>query len=87
MSSTGPIETWNNNPTDVGPIYPFAGWETWMFAACVAFCIVFFIWKFRTESAKYAKAAQHLREPKALENALAVNSPGNRPDISNNQVE
>jgi len=87
MSSTGPIETWNVNPTDIGPIYPFVGSETLMFAACVVFCVAFFIWKFVTETAKYTKAAQSLREPNALENALAMNSTGDQPGVEINQVE
>ncbi len=62
MAVTGPIDSWNNNPLDVGPIYPFAGWEVLMFAVCVAFCIAFIVWKLVTESAKYASAAQTLRE-------------------------
>ena len=62
MGSTGPIESWNINPTEVGPIYPFAGWEILMFAAAVAFGIVFMVWKFKTENAKYAAKAQQLRE-------------------------
>jgi hypothetical protein len=72
MSSTGPIESWNVNPFDVGPLYPFAGWETWMFAACVAFCVVFMYWKFATESAKYRIRARTLRESDELARVLGA---------------
>ena len=68
------IETWNVNPLDVGPIYPFLGGEFLMFAACVAFFVAFLIWKFRTESAKYAAAARKLRESDELHRAFTMNS-------------
>ncbi len=74
MSSTGPIESWNINPINVGPISPFAGWEALMFAVCVAFCAMFMAWKFLMESAKYAQATRHLRESNELAKALANGS-------------
>ena len=60
------IETWNVNPLDTGPIYPFVGWEMGMFVACTAFCVAFLVWKFRTESAKYAAQARDLRNSNDL---------------------
>ena len=77
MSSTGFVESWNVNPIDVGPIYPFVGWETLMFAACVAFCIGFIVWKISTETANYAAKAQQLRDPNELAKASAANPLGN----------
>lgn len=68
MNSTGPIESWNVNPIDVGPIYPFVGWEPLMCLVCVSFCVLFMAWKFLTESAKYAQATRHLRESNELAN-------------------
>ena len=70
MSSTGLIENWKNNPIDVGPIYPFVGWEMLMFVACVAFCVAFIVWKFITESATYSAKANQLRESGELAKAL-----------------
>jgi len=55
------IETWDINPLETGPIYPFVGLETGMFIACIAFSVAFMVWKFRTESAKYAAQARDLR--------------------------
>lgn len=60
MNSTGPIENWNINPTEVGPIYPFVGWEFLMFAVGVVFCVAFIVWKFTTENSKYAEQARQL---------------------------
>ena len=73
MTSTGPIENWNVNPTEVGPLYPFAGWESLMFAVCVAFCVLFMVWKFRTESADYDAKVKQLQAPGELAKALAAN--------------
>ena len=66
------IESWNVNWPDVGPIYPFLGGEFLMFAACVAFFVAFLIWKFRSESAKYAANARKLRESNELHRALTM---------------
>lgn len=73
MTSTGPIESWNVNPTEVGPLYPFAGWEILMFAVCVAFSVFFMIWKFRTENTYYDAKVKQLGKPGELANALAAN--------------
>ena len=61
MNSTGPIENWNVNPTEVGPLYPFVGWEMAMVVVCVAFFLAFMVWKFATENAKYADQVRRLR--------------------------
>ena len=68
MSPT--IETWNLNPSDVGPLYPLAGWEERMFVACALFCIAFLVWKFATESTQYAAKAERLGRPGELSSAL-----------------
>lgn len=47
------IETWDVNPSQVGPLYPLAGWEGLMFVACLVFCIAFMVWKFAMESSRY----------------------------------
>ena len=73
MNSTGPIDSWNVDPTTVGPLYPFAGWEIAMVIACAAFCVAFMVWKFKTENAKYAAKAEQLRTAGALEKALSAN--------------
>ena len=74
MISTGPIENWNDNPIEVGLIYPFAGWEPLMFAVCAAFFAMFMVWKFLTENAKYAQATKRLRESNELAKTLANGS-------------
>ena len=70
MKSTGPIETWNVNPSDVGPIYPFAGSEMVMFLICVACCAGFMLWKFVTETRDYERKSAELADSSHLEEIL-----------------
>jgi hypothetical protein len=74
MNSTGPVENWNNNPTEVGPLYPFVGWEMLMVVVCVAFFLAFMVWKFATENAKYAEQVQNLRASNDLPKAPDIES-------------
>jgi hypothetical protein len=74
MNSTGPIENWNNNPTEVGPLYPFVGWEMLMIVVCLAFFLAFMVWKFATENAKYAEQVQNLRASNDLSKAPDIES-------------
>jgi hypothetical protein len=61
MNSTGPIENWNVNPTEVGPLYPFVDSEMLMVVVCATFFLAFMVWKFATENAKYADQVRRLR--------------------------
>ena len=78
MNSTGPIKSWNVHPIDVGPIYPFVGWETLMLTACVAFCLFFIVWKFLMENAQYAAKVRQLREADALNKAVTNQHSGEK---------
>ena len=73
MKLTGLIDNWTTNPFEVGPIYPFVGWEGLMLAACAVYFTAFMVWKLSTESAQYAERVRHLRERDELSKALAVN--------------
>jgi len=64
------IKDWNVNPTDVGPLYPFVGWEMPMLIACVLSCGAFMVWKFAMENKLYAAKAIHLRESGELADTL-----------------
>jgi hypothetical protein len=72
MSSTGQVASWAAQLQDLGPIYPFVGWEWLMLAACMAFCLAFVVWKFVTETARYAERTRELQQPGALVEALAA---------------
>ncbi len=77
-----PITDWTANPEKLGPVYPGAGAEFlglsiefWMFAACLAFCIYFMIWKFISEHKKYDSKARELNHGDGLSDALAIHAP------------
>jgi len=62
MTRTGQIESWAGNPLDIGPMYPFVGWELSMFVVCVTLCVAMTIWKIVHEQKQHAKEARMLRE-------------------------
>ena len=74
MASTGLIESWNVDPAELGPIYPFTGWTVFMFVACVGFCVGFMVWKFVTENAGYAARAVELRDSEEMQNRLSADN-------------
>ncbi len=85
MTSTLAVHTGQSiSPVDVGPIYPLVGWEPLMFVACVVFCVVFMVWKFRMENTKYTVMAARLRKSDVLSKTLAVNHPNDHP-VENDQ--
>ncbi len=60
MAATGPIDSWNNNPLDVGPIYPFAGWEVLLCVAAAALWLAWTVWQIRNENATLEKESRRL---------------------------
>lgn len=74
-AATGPITDWKVDAETLGPIYPWIGSEMWMFAACLAFCIYFMIWKFTSEHKKYDTKARELNNGDGLSDALAIHAP------------
>lgn len=62
ISSTGPVTTWQGNPLELGPLYPFVGHETLMFGVSVAICVAFLVWKFIFEDNKYKQQAKKIRQ-------------------------
>ena len=69
-----------HRPLEIGPIYPFVGWEIWMFLACVLFCIALTVWKIRSESAHYAEKVRSLKETGELSRILRANPAGDTRD-------
>ena len=72
MNGTGLVESWETEPLEIGPMYPFVGWEVAMYVACVAFCLAFTIWKFVSEHRKYMSKARELRESDELEKIFSA---------------
>ena len=57
---TGLIETWAGNPADVGPMYPFVGYEVPLFVVCVVLWIAYTVWQIRHENATYVDELDQL---------------------------
>ena len=67
MNSTGFIDSWSETPTQWGPLYPFAGYETEMLLACVLLCVAFLIWKFSDEQKRYQSEVSELHAARKSE--------------------
>ena len=61
---------WNGNIFDIGPIYPFVGWEVLMVIILVVFWIGWHIVQMRMENADDEAAARRLAEGNNLAKAL-----------------
>ena len=60
--NTGLIDNWNGNIADIGPIYPFMGWEVPMVIICLIFWIGWHYLQMRMESRTLDDKARQLRE-------------------------
>lgn len=80
MNKTGNVESWVDRPLEIGPIYPFVGWEIWMYLACVLFCIALMVWKIQNENALYAGKVRRLKETGELSRILRGNLAGETRD-------
>ena len=74
MSGTGPVDSWVADPSSLGPIYPFVGWELLMYGLSLAFCLAFLAWKVTTETLHYRERVAQLHETDELAEALGVTS-------------
>ena len=59
---TGLVESWNGNPAELGPLYPFVGAEMILFIVCFALWVTYTIWQMKFEAARYDEEAQVLAE-------------------------
>ena len=56
--TTGSIENFAGNISEIGPLYPFAGWEM-LFVFCgFAFWIGWLVWQFRIENREYKEEVE-----------------------------
>ena len=51
---TGKITSWAGNPLDIGPLYPFVGWEMPLFLLCFALWVAYTVWQLKFEGATYS---------------------------------
>jgi hypothetical protein len=70
---TGLIENWTGNPMEVGPMYPFVGYEVHLFLICVVLWIVYTIWQMKFEASKYSEEVATLSTGDQLEKTIAKN--------------
>jgi hypothetical protein len=61
---------WDGNIADIGPIYPFAGWEGFMVVLCVIFWVAWHIWQIKMENDQLEDEARKLRQSGSLKKAL-----------------
>jgi hypothetical protein len=70
--STTPVESWAGvDLAQVGPIYPFFGWEVFFTLVVLVAYVVWQIVQFRAENRMLSRQAAVLDQPRALERALA----------------
>jgi hypothetical protein len=76
--STGNFANWDGNVLDIGPIYPFVGWEGSMVVLCVIFWIGWHILQIKMENRQLEDEARMLRQSGALQKALDSEHPVER---------
>ena len=67
---TGNFTDWNGNMTDLGPLYPFVGWEWLMVIILVVLWIWWHISQIREENRQLDAEAEMLRQGENLQKAL-----------------
>ena len=73
---TGLIQDWVTNPTEIGPMYPFVGWELPMYGVCVLGWLLFTVWQLRAESREYRDEQVRLSDPGELDAAIERGADG-----------
>jgi hypothetical protein len=68
--TTGNFSDWNGNMFDIGPIYPFVGWEVPMVIICVIFWIGWHYLQIRMENKLHDDEAAMLRKGDNLAKAV-----------------
>ncbi|MEE3372132.1 MAG: hypothetical protein VX346_22550 [Planctomycetota bacterium] len=81
---TSNIDSWSS-PTDLGPLYPLAGYEFVMFIACAAALLGFLAWKFRSEHTHYRQMVAELTDPAQFTPASSNSPPTGSPSHQESQ--
>jgi hypothetical protein len=68
--TTGNFSDWNGNMFDIGPIYPFVGWEVPMVIIGFVFWIGWHYLQIRMEDGQHDEQARILRQGDNLQKAL-----------------
>lgn len=67
---TASFSDWSGNMFDLGPLYPFVGWEVPMVILGFIFWIGWHVLQTRAENRELDEAARKLREGDSLQRAL-----------------
>ena len=67
---TGSFGDWSGNMTDIGPLYPFVGWEMLMVILLLAFWIIWHVVQVRAETRQHDAEARALRQGDNLHRVL-----------------
>ena len=71
LSATGRVDTWTGvSAADIGPMYPFVGWEVPMWIIGMALWIIWHIWQTRHESAAYRAEMEKYASGEKLTKAI-----------------
>ncbi len=62
---TGLIENWLGNPAEVGPVYPFVGFEFALALTCFILWILYTVWQMKFECDNYAKEEEALTKSRS----------------------
>tara|TARA_B100001146_G_scaffold194982_1_gene182400 strand:- start:109 stop:339 length:231 start_codon:yes stop_codon:yes gene_type:complete len=62
MSLIGTVDSWAGNPLEVGPMYPWVGFEVGFFLVSLALWIGWMVWLLKTEGAAYLHEVQRLKQ-------------------------
>ena len=71
LSATGRVDTWTGaSAADIGPIYPFVGWEWLLLIIDVAFWIFWHVWQLRHENKNFEEQRRKYASRENLEKQL-----------------
>ena len=68
--TTGSFTDWSGNLLDIGPLYPFVGWEVFMVLLGFIFWIGWHVLQIRAENRQLESEASQLRQGGNLQKAI-----------------
>ena len=72
--TTGNFENWAGNIADLGPVYPFVGWEVFFFVVGLAIWIIWHIVQIRMENKELREHAEAHGDRDSLTEIMARES-------------
>jgi hypothetical protein len=75
--TTGSFDNWAGNITDIGPIYPFVGWELALWILAVVLWIVWHVVQARRENRRYKEEIERFGKPDTLRKIINHEDPSN----------